>query len=254
MEEKVGGGSYNEFKDSPLYAFWQKLFGKKEKKPAPQLPDTEYSRFQRLDDKIMAFFHFFANVSAIALCAILVIAFLDVVGAKLHKLGIPWIHGIANSMNMIKYCHIPLVFLTAGYVTLDQGHTRIDLLCNLFPDWLQKIFMLLGHLLGAALSFFISYISITNILLSDISKKKTITNIPGSGWPKWPFTFIHVFGFALLGLSFIWAIVRMIRLWKYKGVNPYYVMHPEKAHGPGAEPEEPAEDDPAATEEGGNEI
>ncbi len=252
MEEKVGGESYNEFKDSPLYAFFKKLFGKKEGGSAPQLPDTEYSRFQRVDDRIMAFFHFFANISAIALCAILAIAFLDVVGAKLHKAGISWIHGIASSQAMIQYCHIPLVFLTAGYVTLDQGHTRIDLLCSHFPDWLQKVFMLLGHIFGALLSFYISFIAITNILTVDLAKQKTITNIPGSGWPKWPFTICHIVGFALLGFSFVWAIVRMIRFWKHKGVNPYFIMHPEKAHGPGEGSEDAPENAPAA--EGGNEI
>ena len=31
MEEKVGGESYNEFKDSPLYAFFKKLFRGKQK-------------------------------------------------------------------------------------------------------------------------------------------------------------------------------------------------------------------------------
>lgn len=252
MEEKVGGESYSEFKDSPLYAFFKKVFGKKE--PKAPVPDTEYARFQLVDDKIMAFFHFFANISAIALCLILAIAFLDVVGAKLHKAGIDWIHGIANSMNMIKYCHIPLVFLTAGYVTLDQGHTRIDLLSSHLPDWLQKVFMLIGHVLGAALSFFISYVAAANILTADFAKQKTITNIPGSGWPKWPFTIFHVFGFALLGLSFVWAIVRMVRFWKYPGVNPYFVMHPEKANGPGGGPEEPAEGEDAPEAEGGNEI
>ncbi len=251
MEEKVGGESYNEFKDSPLYAFFQKLFGKKS--PAPQLPDTEYSRFQRVDDKIMAFFHFFANISAIALCVILAIAFFDVVGAKLHKAGISWIHGIANSQAMIQYCHIPLVFLTAGYVTLDQGHTRIDLLSSHLPDWLQKVFMMIGHVFGAALSFFISYVAAANILTADFAKHKTITNIPGSGWPKWPFTIFHVVGFALLGFSFIWAIVRMVRFWKHKGVNPYFIMHPEKANGPGGGPDEAPETEIAPEVEGGNE-
>lgn len=217
-----------------------------------RLPDNGFARFQAVDDRIMAFFHFFANISAIALCAILVIAVLDVVGAKLHKAGISWIFGIANSQAMIQYCHIPLVFLTAGYVTLDQGHTRIDLLCSHFPDWLQKLFMLLGHLFGAAISFYISFISITNILTVDFAKHKTITNIPNSGWPKWPFTLCHVVGFALLGFSFIWAIVRMIRFWKYEGVNPYFIMHPEKAHGPGEGPEDGPEDEAAPDVEGGN--
>lgn len=234
------GESYNEFKDSPLYAILQKIFGKK--KPKAPVPETEYSRFQIVDDKVMAFFHFFANISAIALCVILAVAFFDVVGAKLHKLGIPWLHGIANSQAMIQYCHIPLVFLTAGYVTLDQGHTRIDLLSSHFPDWLQKIFMLIGHLLGAALSFYISYVAVQKILIGDYTLKKTITNSPSTGWPKWPFTVIHVFGFALLGFSFIWAIVRMVRFWKYKGVNPYFIMHPEKANGPGGGPDAPEEE------------
>ncbi len=241
MDQNIQNEPYNEFKDSPLYAFFQRLFGKKNKKPEDRLPDTEFSKFRSVDDKIVAFFHFFANISAVALIVIMLIAFVDVVGAKLHKAGLDWAHGISSSMAIIKYFHIPLVFLTAGYVTLDQGHTRIDLICGKFPRWLEKIFMLIGHILGAALSFYISFASVANILVPDIKMHKSITNIPGD-FPKWPFTVCHILGFTLLGLSFVWSIVRMIRFWKYPGVNAYYTMHPEKAHGPDAPDEAPMEE------------
>ena len=36
----------------------------------------------------------------------------------------------------------------------------------------------------------------------------------------------------LLGVSFIWAFVRMVRFWKYDGVNPAVYLYPDEKHGP----------------------
>lgn len=250
MDNENGQERESEFKSSPLYKMF-KAIGGGNKPPEARDGAPEYSRFQAVDDRIVRFFHFFANISAIALIGILFIAFFDVVGAKLHKAGISWISGITGSQAMIQYLHIPLVFLTAGFVTLDQGHTRIDLISSKFPMWLQKIFMLIGHILGAILSFYIAYRTYTEIFTTDISLAKTISS-GTDGWAKWPFTLCLIIGFVLLGLSFIWSMVRMIRFWKYPGVNAYYIMHPEKALGPG---EGPAPDEEASeagiSEEGG---
>ena len=42
----------------------------------------DFSRFQALDDGLVKFFRFFANLSAIALCVIMFLAFVDVVGVR----------------------------------------------------------------------------------------------------------------------------------------------------------------------------
>ena len=250
MDNETNREQENEVNASPLRKSPKEGGGafKGGKEPSePRLSDREYARFQAVDEKIMRAFHFFANISAIALIAIMLYAVVDVIGAKLHQAGVMWAHGISYSTEKIQYLHIPLVFLAAGFVTLDQGHTRIDLLCGKFPRWLEKAFAFLGHILGCVLSFFIAFRIYNDILPADILKQKTIVDSGTYGWAKAPFTICFIIGFALLGLSFIWSMVRMIRFWKYPGVNAYYVMHPEKALGPGEEPDAPA-DEP---EEGG---
>ena len=90
-------------------------------------------------------------------------------------------------------------------------------------------FMLIGHVLGAALSFFISYRGVVGVLASDFAQHKHITTVSTSPL-AWPFTVCHCVGFFLLGFSFVWAIVRMIRFWKYPGVNPGMILYPHE-HG-----------------------
>ena len=197
--------------------------------------NDDYSKFLSFDKKLRAVFRVFAWGSAIALCAILVIAVVNVCGEKLGRIGISWAAGIPNASGMIQYFHIPLVFLAAGYVTLDQGHTRIDLLIQKWPK-VEKVAMFAGHILGAALSFFIAYRGLFVTLINQI-QRHTRVSTNANAWPAWPFTICHCVGFFLLGCSFIWSMIRMVRFWKYPGVNAAVVMYPEEHLPPGEGPE-----------------
>ena len=203
--------------------------------------NDDYSKFLSADKKIRKVFRIFAWFSAIALCAILVIAVVNVCGEKLGRLGVSWSKGIPNASGMIQYFHIPLVFLAAGYVTLDQGHTRIDLLIHKWPK-IEKAAMFIGHILGAALSFFIAYRGVFVTLVNQL-QRHTRVSTSANAWQAWPFTVCHCVGFFLLGCSFIWAMVRMIRFRKYEAVNAAVIMYPEEHRSPGEGPEaeEPGE-------------
>lgn len=204
------------------------------------LPDDDFSGFLRVDRVIRKILRFFCWLSAVALIIIMLIAVVNVVGEKLAQAGVKWSHGIPNNNGLIQYFHIPLVFLAAGYVTLDQGHTRIDLLIQKLPG-VEKIFMFIGHILGAGLSFFISYRGVVGVLLLDFEQHKHITTVATSPM-AWPFTVCHCVGFFLLGLSFVWALVRMVRFWKYPGVNPGVYLYPEEHKNPfGGDDEEAVE-------------
>ncbi len=202
----------------------------------PQIPEgDDFSKFLRVDRVICRILRFFCYLSGIALIAIMLICFINVCGEKLVKAGVSWASGIPNSSSLVQYLHIPLVFLAAGYVTTDQGHTRIDLLIARFPR-VEKISMFIGCLLGAFMGFFISYRGFTVTLAKDFAKNMRIASTATS--PKaWPFTVCHCVGFFLLGVSFVWAAVRMIRFWKYPGVNPSVYLYPNKHLAPGVEPE-----------------
>ena len=209
--------------------------------------DCEYSRFLSIDRKVRLVFRIFAWFSAVALCAILVIAVVNVCGEKLGRLGIPWAKGIPNASGLIQYFHIPLVFLAAGYVTLDQGHTRIDLLIHKWPK-VERVALFIGSILGACLSFFIAYRGVFVTLVSHI-ERHTRVSTSATAWPAWPFTVCHCVGFFLLGCSFVWALVRMIRFRKYEQINPAVIMYPEEHRAPGEGPA-PEEDQKSDNKEG----
>lgn len=229
-----------EFKTSPLYAML-KAVGSIFKAPAQddnpgRIGDDDFSKFLKVDQVVRHVLRFFCWLSAIALMVIMFVAFFNMVGEKLGRAGLSWARGIQNSTAIIQYFHIPLVFLAAGYVTLDQGHTRIDLLIQKWPK-VEKVFMAIGHVLGAAICFFISYRGVF-VTLADNLKIHARISTTASSWQVWPFTVCHCLGFFLLACSFVWALVRMIRFWKYDGVNPAVILYPHEHHGPG----EPAEE------------
>ena len=213
-----------------------------------RIGDDDFSKFLKVDQVVRRVLRFFCLLSAVALGVIMFVAFFNMLGEKLGRVGIAWAKGIPNSTAIIQYFHIPLVFLAAGYVTLDQGHTRIDLLIQKWPK-VEKIFMLIGHVLGAAISFFISYRGTFVTLASNLELNTRISTTADS-WVVWPFTVCHCVGFFLLGVSFIWAFVRMVRFWKYDGVNPVVYLYPDEKHGP------PGADDIIEEEipEGGAEV
>lgn len=200
-----------------------------------RLTDAQFDSFMKVDLVIKKILRFFCWLSAVALITIMLVAVVNVIGEKLRTAGATWARGIPNSNSIIQYFHIPLVFLAAGYVTLDQGHTRIDLLIQKWPK-VEKVAMVIGHILGAALSFFISYRGVAVTLVKDFAKNIRITST-SSAWKEWPFTICHCVGFFLLGVSFVWAIVRMIRFWKYPGVNPAVHLYPDEHRAPGEEPD-----------------
>lgn len=230
----------SEFKSSPLYAMLKSI-GKLFRSPKGggsgdgddhRMGDDDFSGFLKIDRVVRQILRYFCWLSAVALIIIMAVAFINVIGEKLVRAGVTWASGIPNSTAIIQYFHIPLVFLAAGYVTLDQGHTRIDLLIHKAP-LVEKIFMTVGHVLGAGLSFFIFWRA-TSVTLATNFAQNTRISTTADSWMVWPFTVCHCLGFFLLGCSFIWALVRQIRFWKYEGVNPGVYLYPDDNHGPGA--------------------
>jgi TRAP-type C4-dicarboxylate transport system permease small subunit len=190
------------------------------------LANSEQTLYEKLDHGVVSVIRWISYVSGVFLAAIMLIAVFNVIGEKLQKI-IPWIHGISMASAYIQYFHIPVVFLAAGFVTLDRGHTNIDLLSCHFPSVLQKAFVTLGHALGAGVSFFIAYRAFF-FLMVRFYKNSSLISTSVNAWPKWPFAFIHGLGFTLLGFSFLWAIVR-----QYKGPQKAECM--DSLHAAGLE-------------------
>lgn len=165
--------------------------------------------YDKIDCIVVKVIKYISYISAACLSIIMFIAFLNVVGEKLHKAGIQSITGIRMANEIIQYMHIPLVFLSAAYVTLDRGHTSIDIVTKRFPWQLRKVFIAIGYALGALICGYISYRAIFVLLPKQLSTFATITG-NSSGWPVWPFAIIEGVGFFALSISFLWSIVRIM--------------------------------------------
>jgi TRAP-type C4-dicarboxylate transport system permease small subunit len=139
-------------------------------------------------------------ISGFCLLGIMFTAFFNVLGEKIFTSGIPM------SKEIIQYLHIPVVFLSMGYVTLDRGQVKIDLISSRFPKGAQNFCALLGDVLGIAVSGFISYRGfVQTIRFYDRHQMSTVS---GLGFPLWPVALLMSLGFIVLAFSFFWNIIR----------------------------------------------
>lgn len=158
------------------------------------------SLYDRMDRVIVKIFKYISYISGVCLIGIMLVAFFNVLGEKIFHKGIP------ASKEIVQYLHIPVVFLACAYVTVDTGHTRIDLLSSHFPKWLQQVFLTIGNLCGAFICGFVGARGIVQMQKFMATHAKSSTT--GVGFSKWPFALIFSIGFFLLAFSFLWSIVR----------------------------------------------
>jgi TRAP-type C4-dicarboxylate transport system permease small subunit len=170
------------------------------------------SGFRKIDRAVVKTIRLISYGSGFCLVAIMLMAFFNVLGEKLFK------HGIPTSTETVQYLHIPVVFLTAAYVTLDRGHTRIDLLSSRIPPGLQKACVLMGNLLGIFICSFISYRGL--IQTGRFFARHRMSSVTGIGFPLWPCALLFSLGFALLSLSYLWNIIRQFAPVPFAGTEP----------------------------------
>jgi TRAP-type C4-dicarboxylate transport system permease small subunit len=169
------------------------------------------SGFWKIDRIVIKTIRIVSYGSGFCLLAIMLMAFFNVLGEKLFK------HGIPTSTETIQYLHVPVVFLAAAYVTLDRGHTRIDLLSSCFPPWLQKVCAILENLLGIFICSFISFRGF--IQTGRFFVRHRMSSVTGIGFPLWPCTLLFSLGFVLLSLSYVWSIVRLFAPLSFAGME-----------------------------------
>ena len=156
----------------------------------------------KADSIIVRIIRCISYAAAVCLVGIMFVAFFNVLGEKiLHK-------GIPASTEIIKYLHVPAVFLCAGFVTLDRGQTNIDLLSQKFPPKVQNVISVFSFLLGAAISAFVGSRGLVQMGKHIANHVKSSTT--GFGFPLWPFSLIFALGFFMLAFSFLWSIVRVV--------------------------------------------
>jgi TRAP-type C4-dicarboxylate transport system permease small subunit len=154
-----------------------------------------------VDSWIVRITKYISYVSAVCLVGIMLVAFFNVLGEKILH------HGVPGSTEIVEYLHVPVVFLSAAYVTLDRGQTAIDLLYQHFPKALQKIASTFSYLLGAAISGFVSYRGFVQMGKHINTHAKSA--VSGFGFVLWPFSLVFSIGFAMIAITFLWSIVRL---------------------------------------------
>ena len=169
------------------------------------MPNNAPTLFDKVDSWIVRIIKWISYISGVCLVGIMLVASFNVIGEKLRKVGLP-VTGIPASTEIIQYLHIPVVFLAAAFVTLDRGHTRIDLLSSHFPKVVQKICTTIGNLCGAAICGIITYCAL--LQMEKHITRHVMSSVSGVGFPLWPFSLMTAIGFAMLAISFLWSIVR----------------------------------------------
>ena len=156
--------------------------------------------FEKTDRVIMSIVKTISYVSGVCLVGIMIVAFFNVLGEKILH------HGLPGSTEIITYLHVPVVFLAAAYVTLDNGHTTIDLLLKHFPRGVQKVLATIANIIACCICMFVSYNGF--VRMGELMSHHTRSSTTGFGFPIWPFALLFSVGMIELGLTFIWSIVR----------------------------------------------
>lgn len=168
------------------------------------------SFFDRADRVVFQALKILSYIATVFLVAITLMAFLNVCGEKLQKCGVLFFHGIPNANVWIKYWNIPVVYLTAGYVTLESGHTNMDLLTKHYPRIVNKILGIISSLVSAGMILFITQRGVVKVLADQFAHHTRIDANIASSFPEWPFGVVYVLGFAVLAFSFLWQMLRII--------------------------------------------
>ena len=168
----------------------------------------ERTVFDKVDGVIYKVLRCISYAASVFLVAIMLISFINVILEKLHQVGVP-VSGIPHTMSWVQYMNICVVYLATGYVTLERGHSGLDLLTRHYPGWLQKAFSILAYACGAVVIGYITYLGYVKVLVSQIEKNARINEGVASAFPAWPFGLVYTVGMGLLAFSCVWAIVRI---------------------------------------------
>ena len=98
-----------------------------------------YSRF---DTAYKAFARWFSYLAGVALAAVTIVCFVDVIGSKFFGTAIPSQFDIIANLNLV------MVFLAVFYVQMDRGSVAIELLQDHFPKFMKLSVRVFGSVLG----------------------------------------------------------------------------------------------------------
>ena len=164
--------------------------------------------FDKIDNGIFKALKAVSYAATVFLAAIMILAVVNVVLEKLKKVGVP-VSGIGDTPNWIMFMNIGVVFLASAYVTLERGHSGVDLLTRHYPKIVKNILAAISHLCGFAIIGLVTYVGYKKVLVPQIVNESHINETLASSFPQWPFGALYIFGMGILAISQLWGFVRI---------------------------------------------
>ncbi len=171
--------------------------------------NSKHPTFDKIDSGVYKVIRVISYAAGAFLCAIMLLAVVNVILEKLHKLGVP-VSGIGDTKQWVQYLNVCVVYFATAYVTLERGHSNMDLLTRRYPIIVQKVLSAVAYLAGAGIFSYIGYLGVTKVLAGQLENNARINETLATSFPQWPFGAAYSFGFFLLGFSCLWAFVRIL--------------------------------------------
>lgn len=160
------------------------------------------SVFIKVDTVVVRVFRAVSFIAAVAMILIMFLCVADIILAKLFRTG------TSGGMDLTSYLLIPAVYCTLAYVQMDSGLLNVDLFEMHFPPYLKKTVKILSSALGLLISLFLGWTGLKKFFTLFIMKEKSSS--AAGAFLTWPFCGIYIIGIGLLGIAFMWTIVRVL--------------------------------------------
>ena len=170
--------------------------------------NSKHPTFDKIDSGVYKVIRVISYAAGVFLFAIMALAVINVILEKLHKMGVP-VNGIGDTKQWVQYMNICVVYFATAFVTLERGHSNMDLLTRRYPTIVQKILNAVAYLAGTVIFSYIGYLGVVKVVMGQIENNARINETLATSFPQWPFGVAYSFGFFLLGFSCLWAFVRI---------------------------------------------
>ena len=171
--------------------------------------NSKHPTFDKIDSGVYKVIRVISYAAGVFLFAIMALAVINVILEKLHKMGVP-VNGIGDTKQWVQYLNVCVVYLATAYVTLERGHSSMDLLTRRYPTVVQKILNAVAYFAGAVVFSYIGYLGVVKVLAGQLANNARINETLATSFPQWPFGVAYSFGFFLLGFSCLWAFIRIL--------------------------------------------
>lgn len=165
------------------------------------MKDKQISAYGRIDRIFQKITKALLYVGAGVLIFVMLVAFVDVIIAKIFGSSIPF------ATEIIQYCDVPLAYLGMGYTMLIGQMTGVDILFGKFSPKVQRLLEMLYDVVGAGFCVFFGKLSADNML--SFIASNTMSN-PKGGFPVWPFALVETVSWFVLALAFVFCFLRYL--------------------------------------------